>query len=47
MQDLKMHSGLPAKAYGVMFRTFVFFCVYMSIAVESVNVNGLLTSWNA
>ena len=31
-----------AKAYSVMFRTFVSFCVYMSIAVESVDVNGLL-----
>ena len=30
-----------AKAYGVMFRTFVSFCVYLSIAVESVDVNGL------
>ena len=31
-----------AKAYGVMFRTFVSFCVYMSTAVESIDVNGLL-----
>ena len=31
-----------AKAYSVMFRTFVSFCVYMSIAVESIDVNGLL-----
>ena len=31
-----------AKAYGVMFRTFISFCVYMSIAVECIDVNDIL-----
>ena len=35
-------SQKQPKANGVMFRTFVSFCVYMSIAVENIDVNGLL-----
>ena len=36
-----MHSGLPQQKL-MMFRTFVSFCIYMSIAVESIDVNGPL-----